>query len=963
MRFKSVKAFAFGPFHNETLELAPGMNLVYGPNEAGKSSWHAALYAGLCGVRRGQGPPTMEDRKFANRHKPWSGSEWKIGVTITLDDGRVVILTHDLAGRMDSSARNADIAGHDYSNEIINDGAPDGAHWLGLNRRTFLSTACVRQADMLSLLSNPDILQKGLQRAAATAGGGRTAAAALELLASYRKDKVGSARAPTKPLIQSEEKVNSAKKDLSKAQEAHESYMECRANVEKREQEKSEAQRKADAVAAVLAEEDAARAEQDRDRARELQSKFPEGAPHPSPELNEVASQVTAALTNWESRPAVEEPGGLAVAEYDRRIASDNARLIAAKAAVAEQEAQDAERRMERIQELHGLFPNGQPPRVSAEEQKVELQVRDALRDWEHWSSRPLPSEPLGASIGEIERELADFDARVAPRRSSSRIPLLATASVLVSAAGIGLAAFLPEFQVVGLSLLAAGAVGVVGTLIWPLATRSRKRAQAAGEQAVREAGRNGIAQRLEDRRKEEDRHQAESERYSAALERLDDAAGACGIDAEEPAEQAQALRDWQEARHKRLRRNDEMSNQWDELQQLLGVSSPDEIAKRTERLRKDAADLITSADVELLTDARTQNLSRERLAELEGETKKNHIEWEGGRIRRQAADEKFRTDCKRIKEAKDSLHEAAEAAQVQADDAEGLAAALRDWQELHRQSVAEAEQRARLWDELQSLLAGRSLNEIAAEAERLRADADKRTAEVGPDALAYAKSESPSRSLLESLRSEARKAEGEWNLMHGQLLTLGRSLPSVADAEDDLAAAQHEMKRVRQLDKTLETAIKFLKAAQDKVHRDIAPELRNTMLEWLPQVTNGRYTDCLINPANLLVEVAGPGGQQRDAARLSHGTAEQVYLLLRLALARHLTASSGETCPLILDDAVGASDYERKRKVLETLLAISESTQVILFTHEDDVRDWAHARLTDTPHRLVELDRSNVAA
>ena len=33
MRFESVKAYAFGPFRNESLEFAPGMNVVYGPNE------------------------------------------------------------------------------------------------------------------------------------------------------------------------------------------------------------------------------------------------------------------------------------------------------------------------------------------------------------------------------------------------------------------------------------------------------------------------------------------------------------------------------------------------------------------------------------------------------------------------------------------------------------------------------------------------------------------------------------------------------------------------------------------------------------------------------------------------------------------------------------------------------------------------------------------------------------------
>ena len=45
MRFESVTAHAFGPFVGRSLELAPGLNVIHGPNEAGKSSLHAALYA------------------------------------------------------------------------------------------------------------------------------------------------------------------------------------------------------------------------------------------------------------------------------------------------------------------------------------------------------------------------------------------------------------------------------------------------------------------------------------------------------------------------------------------------------------------------------------------------------------------------------------------------------------------------------------------------------------------------------------------------------------------------------------------------------------------------------------------------------------------------------------------------------------------------------------------------------
>ena len=186
------------------------------------------------------------------------------------------------------------------------------------------------------------------------------------------------------------------------------------------------------------------------------------------------------------------------------------------------------------------------------------------------------------------------------------------------------------------------------------------------------------------------------------------------------------------------------------------------------------------------------------------------------------------------------------------------------------------------------------------------------------------------------------------------QLEVFARGLMDVAEAKEALVAAEGNYARVRSLDRTLVLAVNFLEQAEERVHRTVAPVLAETVRKWLPRVTGGRYTDCRIDPEKLAVEVATANGRWQRAEVLSHGTAEQVYLLLRLALARHLASQS---CPLILDDAVAASDSERKHDLLEALLAISESTQVILFTHEDDVCTWGRGRLVGEPHKLIELD------
>ena len=165
-------------------------------------------------------------------------------------------------------------------------------------------------------------------------------------------------------------------------------------------------------------------------------------------------------------------------------------------------------------------------------------------------------------------------------------------------------------------------------------------------------------------------------------------------------------------------------------------------------------------------------------------------------------------------------------------------------------------------------------------------------------------------------------------------------------------------MDRVRRLDATLKSTLGFLERAEEKVHRDIAPVLADTVRSWLPAVTSNRYVDVRVDPESLAVRVRAEGGSWRDAARLSHGTAEQIYLLLRIAVAGHLT-KLGETCPLILDDVTAQSDEKRTTAILGMLHQISETRQVILFSQEREILEWGQENLRSLQDGLIVLDPS----
>jgi len=150
--------------------------------------------------------------------------------------------------------------------------------------------------------------------------------------------------------------------------------------------------------------------------------------------------------------------------------------------------------------------------------------------------------------------------------------------------------------------------------------------------------------------------------------------------------------------------------------------------------------------------------------------------------------------------------------------------------------------------------------------------------------------------------------------------------------------------------------ASEILAAAQQKVHADIAPVLNETIRPWVPRITGGRYDDIRVNPATLEVEAHEAGGQFRPATVLSHGTTEQLFLLLRLALAQRLITTE-ERAPIILDDITVQSDAERTVAALDLLHEISRDHRVVLFSQEDEVLRWAEQRLHDSTDQLVRLD------
>lgn len=93
MRLIDLHIEGFGKFHDLDLRFAEGMNILYGHNEAGKSTLHAFLQAMLYGLERRPGVGSAA--KLHKKYRPWDAPE-RFGGTLRLaHEGQVYRIVRD----------------------------------------------------------------------------------------------------------------------------------------------------------------------------------------------------------------------------------------------------------------------------------------------------------------------------------------------------------------------------------------------------------------------------------------------------------------------------------------------------------------------------------------------------------------------------------------------------------------------------------------------------------------------------------------------------------------------------------------------------------------------------------------------------------------------------------------------------------------------------------------------------
>ncbi|NIK68321.1 AAA family ATPase [Paenibacillus sp. BK720] len=211
---------------------------------------------------------------------------------------------------------------------------------------------------------------------------------------------------------------------------------------------------------------------------------------------------------------------------------------------------------------------------------------------------------------------------------------------------------------------------------------------------------------------------------------------------------------------------------------------------------------------------------------------------------------------------------------------------------------------------------------------------------------------------LCERLRSEAEQLEknrgdlldkrGRLRQQLEHLLQEERRRELLAVKETTLSQIVGDAERYA----VLAVSASLIRTTKRTYEEERQPALLRLAGDYVRRLTEGRYIRVTTTPDQPSIRLETPDNRLIDSAMLSRGTAELVYLAMRLALAVERTAAAG--MPLLLDDLFVNFDRQRLHAVAQLLGELSLSRQVILFTCHEHIRAALQASM---PHAVqIEL-------
>lgn len=909
MRLERLEIDGFGRLRGLSVGFAPGLTVILGGNETGKSTVHRAVRCALYGLDAG-GQGRAVDRSEWSRWRPWTAGPYGVVLTYQLEDGSRFRVARRLDQR-EQTVQVQELGGRDVTaamrvGRLV---APGQVH-LGIDESVFCATAWLGDDGLRP--GSPEApgqrvvagrLQEAIERLADT-GSGVTAATAVRRLREAMA-RIGSERRSATPLGVATSRMRQLDYEIEAARRRAESLADDQERLVRVEAEAAAATERRVACERAWLLGRLARIGQERAELATARS-----------EAEALASTIEAEA-RCRNFP-LEDEGRVVALGGELHQAMAESAASAARAAAAEGPLELASRRRAEIAD--GLGALGEPisladpalaevpvlERELAAESGVARrleEIRRAEAGREQLRRQVAATGLGGIQPADVERLLPLFERALRPAtRPLLRLAALAaaagvSATAAARAAGLGLPAVLSA----AIGLLCAGGLVLAHALVGDEAGRARRQlGRLCPGLDVSPGGLDIAASRLPTL----GRLQDELLRFEALIE-----AERRELEAARGRLAALALRCTSVVDRLQLPRPPDPS--------AVSPNSIDEFGTR-------AADALRAVHHAIEWRHRWDDL-REEDARLAREEATLVLQVEDAAKRLALVDD-----------IEGRLRGIFRAAGLEAAAGPQAVEAFREACEGRRRHDAAVGRLAEV--ERRIAAVGSDEPTLARRAEDF--GRELRARGVDPGAISSAPPLDSARlDLLEKEVDRARRAaeaaSTEAAALRARLSGAGETMPRVAELADERASCAAARERgLRQL-AALERAVELVESVTRHVHRSLAPRLADSVGQRLSMLTDGRYRMVNVDTGHFEVSLMSDDRCELVPLELvSRGTRDQVSLLLRLALSE-LLGDRGEPVPLLLDEPLISADPGRAEHAIEFLSRLSESHQVVLATSD----------------------------
>lgn len=215
---------------------------------------------------------------------------------------------------------------------------------------------------------------------------------------------------------------------------------------------------------------------------------------------------------------------------------------------------------------------------------------------------------------------------------------------------------------------------------------------------------------------------------------------------------------------------------------------------------------------------------------------------------------------------------------------------------------------------------------------------------------------ESADGAALEAMLQEREEADAslaelrdELQERRGRLLQERESLEAAGNrdsANQQLEEQRAELKELVSQYAVRAIAAELIERTRRFYEQEKQPQVLRLASRYFSKLTGGTYSRIVMRMGDQALLAERPDGGLVESARLSRGTAEQLYLAMRLALVQSMPHAAG--IPLMLDDLFVNFDSRRLGYVLELISELSHSRQIVMMTCHPHVTEQIRQRIPE---------------